>query len=76
MKLPQAMIDRACKAYWAEAGTFVSTEERIHAALEAALSECATGTVSTVTHVSMFVDTRDQRFDLFHKRVALVPLDD
>ena len=76
MKLPQTMIDRACNAYWAEAGKFVSTEDRMRAALEAALTDCPVGTVSTVTHVSVFIATRAERFDLWNKQVALVALDD
>ena len=69
MKLPQTMIDRACKAYWAEAGTFVSTEERIHAALEAALGQC-----EIISFGHSMRDEKPMRYE--GKRVALVVLDD
>lgn len=79
MKLPQTMIDRACMAYWdalpdgLQAGANI---DGMRAALEAALTDCPVGTVSTVTHVSVFIATRAERFDLWNKQVALVALDD
>lgn len=69
MKLPQTMIDRACNAYWAEAGKFVSTEDRIRAALEAALSEC-----EIISFGHSMRDEKPMKYE--GKRVALVVLDD
>lgn len=78
MNLPNDMVERACQAYWAASGKFVSTEDRMRAALEAALSEADTGVVKrersdapfgTVAH---FVLPESW----IGRRVALVPLDD
>ena len=73
MKLPQAMIDRACREYWSASGVCVSTEDRIRAALEAALSKCRIGFVCEGKHGDAFMPCAKSWVG---KRVALVPLDD
>lgn len=73
MKLPQAMIDRACREYWSASGVCVSTEDRMRAALEAALSEYPVVKVrGRVGEPAMIYVSHS----MVGKRVALVVLDD